>query len=155
MAEEMRCGCPGSMSRDFRKDAAKSKTTARLESELQQWPVQLHLVGPGAPYFDDADLLIAADCTAFAYANFHPDFIKGRAVVIGCPKLDETESYAEKLAGIIREGNVKQVTLVHMEVPCCYGLRHIVDEAIGMSGKQIPVHTHVISIRGEKLQGEK
>lgn len=146
------CGCPGSVARDLR--GLKGKNSAkkvRQKSELGQWPVQLHLVGPGATYFEDADLLIAADCTAFACGSFHSDFLKGRAVVIGCPKLDETESYAGKLAEIIRQGNAKTVTVVHMEVPCCYGLRQIAEEAVRLSGKNIPVHTHVITVAGEKL----
>ena len=147
---DMLCGCPGSMMQDLRSKKTKQKDSARQESELRQWPIQLHLVGPGAPYFDNADLLIAADCVPFANANFHQDFLKGRPVVIGCPKLDETESYAEKIADIIKTGNVKSVTVAHMEVPCCFGLQSIAEEAVRISGKKIPVKEEIITVQGEK-----
>jgi hypothetical protein len=108
------------------------------------------LVGVGAPYFDNADLLLAADCVPFAYANFHSDFLKGRPIIIGCPKLDETESYSEKLADIIKTNDVKSVTLVHMEVPCCFGMQSIAEEAIEKSGKNIPLRQSIITVNGEK-----
>ena len=145
------CGCPGSAMQDLRhKKNSKSKKSARQESELRQWPVQFHLVGPGAPYFDNADLLIAADCVPFAYANFHSDFLKDKPVIIGCPKLDETESYAEKLAEIIKVNKIKKITVAHIEVPCCFGLQSIVDEAVEKSGKKIPVNSEIITVSGEK-----
>ena len=147
---DMLCGCPGSAMQDFRDKKTKKGSSARLESELRQWPIQLHLVGPGAPYFDRADLVIAADCVPFAYANFHPDFLKDKAVVIGCPKLDEVDSYADKIAGIIKAGNVKSVTVAHMEVPCCFGLQQIAEEAVKKSGKKIPIEEVTITLQGEK-----
>ena len=145
------CGCPGAMMQDFsNKKTKQNKTSARMESELRQWPIQLHLVGPGAPYFDNANLIIAADCVPFAYANFHQDFLKGNAVVIGCPKLDETEDYAEKIAEIIKTGNVKSVTVAHMEVPCCFGLQSIAEESVEKSGKKIPIRQEIITVQGKK-----
>jgi len=145
------CGCPGAMMQDFSNKKTKhNKTSARMESELRQWPIQLHLVGPGAPYFDNANLIIAADCVPFAYANFHQDFLKGNAVVIGCPKLDETEDYAEKIAEIIKTGNVKSVTVAHMEVPCCFGLQSIAEESVEKSGKKIPIRQEIITVQGKK-----
>ncbi len=143
-------GCPGAVVQDFRDKKTKKEASTRLESELRHWPIQLHLVGPGAPYFDKADLVIAADCVPFAYANFHPDFLKDKAVVIGCPKLDEVDSYADKIAGIIKEGNVKSVTVAHMEVPCCFGLQSIAEEAVKKSGKKISIREETITIQGEK-----
>lgn len=143
-------GCPGAMMQDFRSKKTESKTSIRQESELRQWPIQLHLVGPGAPYFENEELLIAADCVPFAYANFHSDYLKGRPVVIGCPKLDETESYSEKIAEIIKAGNVKKVIVAHMEVPCCFGIQSIAEEAVKKSGKKVQIKQEIITIGGEK-----
>jgi NAD-dependent dihydropyrimidine dehydrogenase PreA subunit len=117
-------------------------------SELRQWPVQLALVDPEAPYFRNADLVVAADCVPFAYAGFHRDFIKGKIVVTGCPKLDDTGPYLEKLADIFRNG-VKSVVVVNMEVPCCYGLWKLVRDAILKSGRGIPAKQVIIGIKGD------
>lgn len=151
MVKNFMHGCPGAMVQDFTKKKTKGKgSTTRQVSELRQWPIQLHLVGPGAPYFDKADLLIAADCVPFACANFHSDFLKGRPVVIGCPKLDEVDSYADKIGEIIKTGDVKSVTVAHMEVPCCFGLQQIAEEAVEKSGKKIPIKQEIITVQGEK-----
>src|SRR3989338_5899932 len=150
MAEHFMHGCPGAMMQDFRAKKTKQGKAARQESELRQWPIQLHLVGPGAPYFDNEELLIAADCVPFAYANFHSDFLKGRPVVIGCPKLDDVDSYADKIAEIIKAGNVKKVSVAHMEVPCCFGLQSIAEEAVKKSGKKIPIKQEIVTVQGEK-----
>lgn len=144
------CGCPGSAMQDFRSKKTTTKNSARQESELRQWPIQLHLVGPGAPYFENGELLIAADCVPFAYANFHADFLRDRPVVIGCPKLDEIESYAEKIAEIIKAGNIKKVTVAHMEVPCCFGLQSIAEEAVKKSGRKVAINEEIITVSGEK-----
>ena len=144
------CGCPGSAMKDFGKKRESKASTGSVDNELRQWPIQLHLVSPSAPYFNDADLVIAADCVPFAYANFHADFLKGKPVVIGCPKLDDTESYADKIAQIIREGNVKSITVAHMEVPCCFGLQNIAEEAVSKSGKKLPINEVTITLQGEK-----
>lgn len=146
-------GCPGSKMMDFRKkpaQAERAKSSARQESELAQWPIQLSLVPPSAPYFQDADLSIVADCVPFAYANFHQDFLKGKSIVIACPKLDDVDFYVEKLAQIFKQSSIKSINVVHMEVPCCFGLNGIVEEALEKSQKNIPVKELVISISGEQ-----
>lgn len=144
-------GCPGSRMFDFRDEAPSEPTgeAPALRSELRQWPVKLNLVNPAAPYFRDADLLLAADCTAFACASLHPDFMRGKALAIGCPKFDDVGAYIEKLRAIIEEGGVKSITVLHMEVPCCLGLLFAAREAVEASGHEIPVESVVISIRGE------
>ena len=118
---------------------ANQKKATKSQSQLQQWPVQIKLVPTNAPYFDGAKLLIAADCTAYAYANFHEDFIKGRIVLVGCPKLDAAD-YSEKLEEIIRNNNIASVTIVRMEVPCCGGLEMAAKKALQNSGRFIPWH---------------
>jgi len=120
------------------------------ESQLQQWPVQIKLVPVNAPYFDGANLLIAADCTAYAYANFHQDFIRNRITLIGCPKLDQVE-YAQKLTAIIENNDIKSVTIVRMEVPCCGGIEFAAKQAIQRSGKFLPWQVVTISTDGRIL----
>ncbi len=147
------CGCPGSMAMDFRSQKkAAGGSAARQTSELRQWPVQLTLVSPEASYFKDAELLIAADCVPFAYPNFHSDFLAGKSLIIGCPKLDDAGFYVDKLAELLKKNNIKGITLVNMEVPCCFGLQRIVEEAVARSGKVLPIRQSVITIRGEKQQ---
>ncbi len=143
--------CPGSMAMDFRSEKkAAGKPSARQGSELSQWPVQLMLVSPQAPYFRDAELLVAADCVPFAYPNFHSDFLAGKSLIIGCPKLDDAEFYIDKLTEILKKNNIKGITLVNMEVPCCFGLQRIVEEAVQKAGKVLPIRQTVITIRGER-----
>lgn len=144
-------GCPGSRMMTFQRNtaAASNAPAAAFQSELGQWPVQLYLVPIQAPFFQDADLLIAADCAPFAYAGFHQDFLKGRAVAIACPKLDDTDVYLEKLAAIFRQNNIRQLTVAHMEVPCCFGLSRLVQLARQMSGKDIPIRNVTISLDGQ------
>ena len=124
--------------------------TSPVESQLRQWPVQIKLAPVNAPYFDGARLLIAADCTAYAYGNFHQDFIRGKVTLIGCPKLDAVD-YTEKLTEIIKNNNIKDVTIVRMEVPCCGGIEHAAAEALKNSGKWIPWQVVTISIEGDIL----
>jgi Fe-S-cluster-containing hydrogenase component 2 len=131
------------------KEAAK--IPEKRESTLSQWPVQLTLLPTNAPFFKNADLLIAADCVPFAYANFHNDFLRGRTLVVGCPKLDDAEFYKEKLTEIFKRSNIRSVTVVNMEVPCCFGLYRLVEEALTSSEKVIPLRQEIISIRGEKI----
>ncbi|WP_052263430.1 hypothetical protein [Geobacter pickeringii] len=145
------CGCPGSMARVIeREETTTTNDTAQTPSELRQWPVQLHLVPPTAPYFRNADILVSADCVAFALGSFHRDLLKGKALAIACPKLDETGTYVEKLATIFRESEVKSVTVAIMEVPCCRGLDVMVKQAVAQSGRDIPLETIVIGIDGER-----
>mgnify|MGYP004620899539 FL=1 len=140
-------GCPGSkLSRIMHGHG--SHTDIKAESRLSQWPVQIKLVPVNAPYFDGADLLIAADCTAFAYGNFHNDFIKDKITLIGCPKLDSVD-YSEKLTAILAVNDIKSVTVVRMEVPCCGGIQTAVQKALDASGKNVPLNVTVISTDGK------
>lgn len=148
MAKVAFAGCPGSRSMQFEpKDQAVS---APLESQLRQWPVQIKLVPVKAPYFDQADLLIAADCCAYAYGDFHQKFLKDKVVVVGCPKLDQVD-YSEKLAEIIKNNSIHSVTITRMEVPCCGGLEHAALKALEESGKEIPCQVVTISVDGKIL----
>ncbi|MBQ8350584.1 MAG: 4Fe-4S binding protein [Clostridia bacterium] len=146
------CGCPGTQSKEIRREApttiGKATTVA---SQLSQWPCQIKLVPPRAPYFEDANLLIAADCTAYAYGNFHNEFIRNHITLIGCPKLDEGD-YAEKLTAIIKNNNIKSVKIVRMEVPCCGGIENAVKRALQASGKFIPWQVVTISTDGKILE---
>ena len=144
-------GCPSSRAMHFKIPETQTETVSNTPSVsmLSQWPVQLKLVPINAPYFQDADLLIAADCVPFAYPNFHQDFLKGKAVVVGCPKLDDIQYYKEKLTGIFKTNSIKSVTVPYMEVPCCFGLVKATEEAIAASGKNIPLKKVKIGIRGD------
>jgi len=144
-------GCPSSRTMHFKAPETRAETvsTTRSVSQLTQWPVQLKLVPVNAPYFEDADLLIAADCVPFAYPDFHRDFLKGRIVVVACPKLDDIEYYREKLTEIFKTNSVKTVTVPYMEVPCCFGLVKATEDAIAASGKDIPLRKVKIGIRGD------
>ena len=144
--------CPGTMMRQMlRNEEPEVKAEASvMHSQLQNWPVQIKLAPTTAPYFDGAKLLIAADCTAYAYANFHKEFIKGKVTLIGCPKLDDID-YSDKLTEIIKNNDIQSVTLVRMEVPCCGGLEMAAKNALQRSGKFIPWQVVTISIDGEIL----
>ncbi|MDD6160910.1 MAG: 4Fe-4S binding protein [Oscillospiraceae bacterium] len=152
-AETLPCGCPGTQSRAIHRDDAPAYPTAAAEpvSRLSQWPVQIKLAPVNAPYFDGARLLIAADCTAYAYANLHEKFIKGRITRVGCPKLDSVD-YSEKLAEILRRNEIRSITVVRMEVPCCGGIELAVRNALQASGKMIPWQVCVISTDGRLLE---
>lgn len=143
------CGCPGTNSRAITR-GEPSKPSAQVSSHLSQWPVQIKLVPINAPYFDNANLLIAADCTAYAYGNFHSEFIRNHITLIGCPKLDEGD-YTEKLTAIIANNEIKSVTVVRMEVPCCGGIENAAKRALQASGKFIPWRVVTISTDGRIL----
>ena len=147
------CGCPGSQSRQIQHAEGGSTEMPRIEqtSRLSQWPVQIKLVPVNAPYFDGARLLIAADCTAYAYAAFHERFIKGHITLVGCPKLDGVD-YSEKLTEIIRENDIKSVTVVRMEVPCCGGLELAAKKALQQSGKFIPWQVVTVTVDGRLVE---
>ena len=140
------CGCPGSACRSITPEHQSEDVF--VPSQLTNFPIQIKLVPHNAPYFDGADLLIAADCTAFAYGNFHHDFVKGRVSMIGCPKLDAV-NYAEKLTDIFKYNNIRSITVTRMTVPCCGGLSHAVKTALENSGKNIPLHIVTISPDGQ------
>jgi len=143
--------CPSAQMLHWEKKETEVKEETRLSPELRQWPIQLQLVSAHAPYFQNADLILVADCVPFAYANFHTDFLKGKAIAICCPKLDDIDTYVNKIEQIIKGSNIKNLEVIHMEVPCCYGLVHIAKEALSKSGKDIPFETEVIGIKGEIL----
>ncbi|NJC88375.1 MAG: 4Fe-4S ferredoxin [Desulfuromonas sp.] len=160
-------GCPSAQVRSFAAPAGGGCPSARLmsierpveearpasapaQSRLAQWPVQLHLVPPTAPFLREADVLLAADCAPFAYANFHEDLLQGKALLIACPKLDNTAPYLDKLTAMIQQSQIKSLTVVHMEVPCCSGLIQLARQAIANSGREIPLETVRIGIRGDK-----
>ena len=144
------CGCPGTQSKAIKREAVATVKNTFASSQLTQWPCQIKLVPTNAPYFEGANLLIAADCTAYAYGNFHNDFIRNHITLIGCPKLDEGD-YAEKLTRIISENNIKSVKIVRMEVPCCGGIENAVKRALQASGKFIPWQVVTISTDGKIL----
>jgi ferredoxin len=141
--------CPSAQVMSWETRSTFNAQLSTIQSELRQWPIQLHLVNPYAPYFNNADIIFVADCVPFAYANFHQDFLKDKTIAIGCPKLDDVEAYIEKITEILKTADVKSVKVVNMEVPCCFGLQHIVQEAIKKSRKKIPYSEVVIGIRGE------
>ena len=146
------CGCPGSQSRNIQRETAPAAEAPRAEqaSRLSQWPVQIKLAPVHAPYFEGAKLLIAADCTAYAYANFHQEIMRGKVTLIGCPKLDAVD-YSEKLTEILRSNDIQSVTILRMEVPCCGGLEHAAITALKNSGKFIPWNVVTFSTDGRIL----
>ena len=145
------CGCPGSQSRAIHREESPAPAGPAVSSQLRQWPVQIKLAPVNAPYFDGAHLLIAADCTAYAYGNFHQDFIRGKVVLIGCPKLDEGD-YTEKLTQIIRQNDIKSLTIVRMEVPCCGGIQRAATTSLQNSGKFIPWQVVTIATDGRVVE---
>ncbi len=145
--------CPGMRAMQFDKTAAPQGPAgadlADRPSQLAQWPVQLHLVSPMAPYFANAELVLTADCVPFAMPDFHEKLLAGRAIAIACPKLDDTTPYVEKLAQLIKHNNLKSLTVVHMEVPCCTGLVRIAQQAIALAGVEVPFKDVTISVQGQ------
>jgi ferredoxin len=153
--EAAACACPGTAEREIRREAADAapaaQTTQTPVSRLSQWPVQIKLVNPRAAFLSGAKLLVAADCTAYAYAAFHEAFIRGRITLVGCPKLDAVD-YAEKLTEILRENDIKSVLVIRMEVPCCGGLENAVKTALKNSGKMLPWQVVTVSTDGRILE---
>lgn len=152
-AHPLPCGCPGTQSKTIERKIEKSEycETKEVESQLNQWPVQIKLVPINAPYFNRANLLIAADCTAYAYGDFHNKFMKNKITLIGCPKLDEGD-YADKLTAILENNDIKSLTVVRMQVPCCGGIVNAVKKALLQSGKLIPWNIVTISTNGEIIE---
>ena len=145
------CGCPGSAAKSIKRPETDSAPTAPQESQLRQWPVQIKLAPVNAPWFNGAKLLVAADCTAYAYAGFHQDFIRGHITLVGCPKLDAVD-YSDKLTEIIKNNDIQSVTVVRMEVPCCGGIETAVKTALQNSGKLIPWNVVTITTDGNILE---
>lgn len=148
--ETLACGCPGTHSKSIERETTKEKAVS-TETHLNQWPVQIKLVSPNAPYFKNANLLVAADCAAYAYGNFHSDYMKNRITIIGCPKLDDG-NYSEKLTAILKQNEIKSVTVARMEVPCCGGIENAVKIALKNCGKLIPWQVVTISTNGRILE---
>jgi Pyruvate/2-oxoacid:ferredoxin oxidoreductase delta subunit len=149
------CGSQGSMTLELKREGGSEGIGENIKhrSELQNWPVQLQLINPRAPYFKNAHLVIAADCVPFSYPNFHRQFIKDRILIIFCPKLDRTiDSYIEKLSEIFKNSNIQSISTVHMEVPCCSGVERVVEMALQRAGKDIPVTDTTISIKGDVIR---
>jgi len=153
------CGCPGSMTRDFRAEiekpviAATAAEPVNAPSELRQWPVQLHLLNPQASYFKNADVVLAADCAAFAMGDFHSRFLKNKTLAIACPKLDSNQqSYLDKLMAMINDSKINSLTIVRMEVPCCGGLTRMAQMAVATASRKIPIKQAVISASGEVIE---
>ncbi len=150
---DLPCGCPGTMERDLKKEemtGGNNKT--EVVSQLQHWPIQLRLLTPNAACFQDADLLIAADCVGFTNPNFHNQLLKGKTLVIGCPKLDDIEEYKEKIKAIIKCNDLNTITVATMEVPCCHGLYQAVEEALDESGKRITLKKVVVGVDGKVIK---
>ena len=147
--------CPGSKTMDFRqeeKDGGAS-AAAKVKSELRQWPIQLHLVSPEAPYYQGADVLLAADCTAYALGSFHQDYLKGKAIAIACPKLDEGQDvYVEKLVSMFDDAKINTLTVMIMQVPCCMGLLNLAKTAAEKAKRKVPIKYLVVGLQGEILQ---
>lgn len=147
---EAAAGCPGAKLVSFRQGAVTREGDTPA-SELRNWPVQIHLIPPTAPFFEGADLLIAADCLPFAMAGFHHSLLQGKILAVGCPKLDDAEAYVDKFTQIFASNDIKSITIGYMEVPCCAGLLHVVRKALEASGKPIPVSTVKVSVQGQEL----
>ncbi len=150
-------GCPGSKLMNFERQSDSNnhkENTGTQPSELSQWPIQLHLISPYAPYFQGCDLLIAADCTAFALGSFHRDLLKGKRLIIACPKLDDTNPYLEKLTELFKNNQIKSLTVAIMTVPCCHGLSRLIEKAVELSGQDIDVKNMVIDLKGSMTEKE-
>ncbi|MCL2287992.1 MAG: 4Fe-4S binding protein [Candidatus Bathyarchaeota archaeon] len=152
LPKTLACGCPGTHSKVIKQDNYYETTQEQVQTHLKQWPVQIKLIPSNASYFAGADLLVAADCTAFAYGNFHNKCMKNKITIIGCPKLDNSD-YSEKLAAIFQTNNIKSVTIARMEVPCCSGLENMVKTALQNCNKTLPLQIVIISTSGQILCG--
>lgn len=148
-------GCPGSRQMSFDRAPVEGNESGKRVSQLHQWPVQLHLVSPQAPYFEKADVLLSADCVAFAVGDFHKDFLKGKRLAIACPKLDSNQdSYVEKLVSLMEDAKINTLTVAIMQVPCCSGLAHLAKTALERTRRKVPVKIIVVSLEGEILADE-
>ncbi len=148
-------GCPGSQTMDFSEENEQAEETGARQSQLKQWPIQLHLVSPEAPYFQEKDILLVADCVPFALADFHKDYLKGKSLAIGCPKLDsEQEIYVDKIAALIDDVKINTLTVMIMKVPCCMGLTHIAQSGVDKATRKIPIKQVVVDVAGGQILSE-
>lgn len=148
-------GCPGARMQDFRKNSEEKQNGAavKIKSQLRQWPIQLHLIGPTAPYYQGADVLLVADCVAYALGSFHSDYLKGKAIAIACPKLDEGQDvYVEKIKSWFEDAKINTLTVLIMQVPCCMGLLNLAKQALEQSKRKVPLKSIVVSLEGEILE---
>lgn len=147
-------GCPGSRMQDFRQkdDETKETSAAKVKSQLTQWPIQLHLISPTAPYYQGRDVLLTADCVAYAFGNFHNDYLKGKSIAIACPKLDEGQDvYVEKIKSWFEDAKINTLTILIMQVPCCMGLVSLAQKALEQSKRKVPIKSIVVGLQGEIL----
>lgn len=158
MSELSMSGCPGAKMFDFRRDQQDrdgQPEAAPVQSQLRQWPVQLHLVNPMAPYYQGADVLLTADCVAYALGSFHSDYLKGKAIAIACPKLDDgQEVYVEKIKSWLEDAKINTLTVMIMQVPCCMGLLMLAQQALKDSSRKVPLKSIFVSLQGEILKDE-
>lgn len=147
--ERLACGCPGTMEQTLEPACDSCAPAGEMPSALRQWPIQIHLLNPDAAFFDNSHLLLLADCVAAANPNLHSQLIHGKAVAMGCPKLDDADAYVEKLTAILKRNRIKSVTVATMEVPCCGGMVRIAEEAIKRSGKSVPLVKEMVSLQGK------
>ena len=154
-AEPQQCGCPSSQTMVFDELEVKTENTGKITSTLRQWPVQMHLINPNAPYYQGADVLISADCVAYSYGDFHRDFLSSKSIAIACPKLDQgKEVYIEKIKALIEGAKINTLTVAIMEVPCCSGLLGIVQEGAKRASRKVPIKYVVIGVKGDLLKEE-
>ena len=148
-------GCPGSRMVDLRDDGSQEEITGKVKSQLKQWPIQMHLISPTAPYYQGADVLLAADCVGYAVGGFHPDYLKGKSIAIACPKLDQgQEIYVKKIKSWFEDAKINTLTIMIMQVPCCMGLVNLAQEALGSSQRKVPVKAIMVSLQGDILSEE-
>ena len=149
-------GCPGSRTIAFAKDESAEGPAGKVPSQLRQWPIQLHLVSPAAPYFQGADVVLAADCVPFAMGNFHGDYLKGKSLAIACPKLDSDQDvYVDKIRGLFEESKINTLTVVIMQVPCCRGLLQLAMRGLQASSRKAPVRAVIVGLQGDVLQEDR
>ena len=156
MSNEEMYGCPGARMQDFRENAKGGEEDGGIrQSQLKQWPIQLHLISPAAPYYQKTDVLLSADCVAFSVGDFHKNFLKGKSIAIACPKLDEGQDvYIEKMKSLIDDAKINTLTVMTMQVPCCGGLVAIAQQALQSAKRKIPVKSVVVSLQGDILSEE-
>ncbi len=149
-------GCPGSMTIDRREESSETnEATGNVRSQLKQWPIQMHLISPEAPYYQNADVLLVADCVAYALGGFHPEYLKGKSIGIACPKLDEGQDvYSEKIKAWLEDAKINTLTVVIMEVPCCMGLSAIAERAMEGASRKVPLKRITVGLDGEIRQEE-
>ncbi len=148
-------GCPGSRMVEFRDEETQEETTGKVKSQLNHWPIQMHLISPTAPYYQGADVLLTADCVAFALGGFHPDYLKGKSIAIACPKLDEGQDvYVAKIKSWLEDAKINTLTVLIMQVPCCMGLLSLAQQAVQSSKRTVPIKSIVVGLQGEILSEE-